>query len=208
MIPLASAPAQGGGLPPQGQVDHPRFPLIQYGAQEDGFSLGHGGEGNPVPAVQVFEGSVGEVEEGHGTVLVQALGDELPALVQGGPGLPLGGISSTCPGDGIPGTGRRSGSPAPGSPAYPAPGTGGDVGPEGLHVAEKARLGPGRRRYHGAEPGAGLGQIGQQSGGGGGPAACPALPEVPVPFLVPALVSLPLGAGDGQPVPDVSSCGA
>ena len=56
-------PAQGGGLPPQGQVDHPRLPLIQYGAQEDGFSLGHGGEGNPVPAVQVFEGSVGEVEE-------------------------------------------------------------------------------------------------------------------------------------------------
>ena len=71
-----SMSAQGGGLPPQGQVDHPRFPLIQYGAQEDGFSLGHGGEGNPVPAVQVFEGSVGEVEEGHGTVPLQGAADK------------------------------------------------------------------------------------------------------------------------------------
>ena len=143
---------------------------------------------------------MGEVEEGHGTVPVQALGDELPALVQGGPGLPLGGDLQHLPLEtASPGQGEGAAAQHQALRLVQPPGTGGDVGPEGLHVAEKARLGPGRRRCHGAEPGAGLGQIGQQSGGGGGPAARPALPEVPVPFLVPALVSLPLGAGDGQP---------
>ena len=68
---------------------------------------------------------MGEVEEGHGTVPVQALGDELPALVQGGPGLPLGGDFQHLPLEtASPGQGEGAAAQHQAPPACPAPGAG------------------------------------------------------------------------------------
>ena len=93
--------------------------------------------------------------------------DELPALVQGGPGLPLGGDLQHLPLEtASPGQGEGAAAQHQALRLVQPPGTGGDVGPEGLHVLEEPRLGVPRCRGHGGQAGVGLGEVGQQGGGG------------------------------------------
>lgn len=191
---------QQGGLLPQGQVDDLLRPLVQDGAQEDPLPLGEGDEGNPVPAVQVGQGPVGEVQKGHRTVGVQGPDEKVPAGGGAGALLPPAGDLEDLPLEHAPpGQGEGPAAQHQALRLVQPPGAGGDIGPEGLHVLEEPRLGVPRCRGHGGQAGVGLGEVGQQGGGGGGAAARPALPQVPVPLLVAPPVGLSLGAGDGEP---------
>ena len=77
--------AQKCRVQPEVQVDDPLLPLVQDRAEQDALPLRHGDEGDPMPAVQIFQGAVGKVQKGHRAVPPQGLGQKRPALGGGGP---------------------------------------------------------------------------------------------------------------------------